>query len=150
MGDTLNNLKIACKEISNHAGMVELSSKIYFSEAWGNESQDDFLNQALKIETRLNPFETLHAILEIEKMMGRVRNEKWEPRLIDIDILLFGEEKIETEILQIPHPFLQDRRFALVPLNEIASTFVHPVFEMTISELLDICTDSKNVLEFNK
>ncbi len=150
MGEKLKNLKLAAEEISNHVGTIVLLSKIYYSEAWGNESQDHFLNQALKVETHLNPYETLHAILQIEKMMGRVRNEKWEPRLIDIDILLFNDEIIETEILRVPHPFLQERRFALVPLNEIIPEQIHPIFEMTISELLDICVDSKKVLEFTK
>ena len=96
----------------------------------------------MKVETELAANQLLKTILGIETKMGRNRNIKWEPRIIDIDILFYDEEIIDEEDLKIPHPLLHERRFTLVPLNEIASTYIHPKLKKTISQLLENCIDT--------
>jgi 2-amino-4-hydroxy-6-hydroxymethyldihydropteridine diphosphokinase len=98
----------------------------------------------LELETKLTPHDLLKKLLDIETAMGRVRSRKWEPRIIDIDILFYRDEII-TGNLNIPHPLLHVRRFTLIPLNEIASSFVHPVLHKTISQLLAECPDNSIV-----
>ena len=145
LGDRLLHLETAKKAIEKSVGKVVASSKIYETAAWGITDQPNFLNQVLKIETSLKPEKTLHIILTIEEQMGRIREQKWGARLIDIDILYFGSHKINTDKLTIPHPFLQDRRFTLIPLVEIASGFIHPVFKKSNSALLQNCKDYSDV-----
>jgi 2-amino-4-hydroxy-6-hydroxymethyldihydropteridine diphosphokinase len=124
-------------------------SSIYETAAWGMENQEAFLNQVLEIETNLNPDELLQSILQIEEGLGRKRELKYGPRTIDIDILFFNDQVIDQEGLKIPHPQLQNRRFVLVPLNEIASNKIHPIFKKTISQLLAECPDPLTVNKFN-
>ena len=120
-------------------------SKIYETSAWGNHDQPNFLNRVIKIETSKSPEELLADCLFIEKSLGRERKDKWGPRKIDIDILFFNAEIIRREELTIPHPFIQERKFVLVPLNEIAESFLHPVLNKTIFTLLMECEDKLNV-----
>ncbi|MCK1237834.1 2-amino-4-hydroxy-6-hydroxymethyldihydropteridine diphosphokinase [Streptococcus uberis] len=94
-------------------------SSIYETPAWGNTNQGDFLNMACYLETRLEPLEFLRYCQSIETDLGRIRHEKWGPRPIDIDILLFGHQHLDTEELQLPHPFMKERAFVLLPLLEI-------------------------------
>lgn len=141
IGDREEQLATARQLISQACGTITGSSSLYETAAWGNTDQPAFLNQALAIETMLTARQLLRHILKIERQMGRVRKEKYGPRIIDIDILLFNNEIHNYPLLKLPHPELQNRRFALLPLGEIAAETVHPVFHLTIEQLLAACTD---------
>lgn len=138
------------EEYSPFSGQVEILevSHIYETAAWGILEQDDYLNQVVRVSTTLSAQQLLIFISQIETTMGRVRKKVWEPRIIDLDILFYGSEIIREEKLVVPHPHLQDRRFALTPLAEIAPGFVHPVLGKSIQELLRICTDPLSVREY--
>jgi 2-amino-4-hydroxy-6-hydroxymethyldihydropteridine diphosphokinase len=114
------------------------------------EDQPAFLNQALKMDTRHPPEDVLTAIHQIEQSFGRQRTLKWGPRTLDIDILFYGDMIIERPELKIPHPQIQERRFALAPVAELAPGFVHPVFNKTIAELLEHCSDPLPVRLFEE
>lgn len=145
LGDRLKHLTSASDLIDNLCGNIKQASSIYETEAWGKTDQPSFLNQVLQIQTDLKPHQLLKKILTIEKKLGRFRKEKNGPRTIDIDILLFDNAIIKEPSLQVPHPRMQDRRFVLTPLAEIASELEHPVFKKTISALLAACTDPLEV-----
>ena len=145
MGDRLRNLTSANELINQHCGEVIFASSIYETEAWGKTDQPSFLNQVLQIQTGLEPKQLLKKILSIEKKLGRFRKEKNGPRTIDIDILLFDDAIIKEPSLEVPHPRMQDRRFALTPLAEIAPRLLHPLYKKTISQLLADCTDPLEV-----
>ena len=149
LGDRKENLLTAISLINEQCGSLTRSSSVYETEAWGNTDQPTFLNQALEISTSLNARQLMRKILKIEKEMGRVREEKLGPRIIDVDILLFENEIHDLRFLKIPHPELQNRRFVLVPLAEIDPTLQHPVFKKTIAELLEECPDLLNVKKYN-
>ncbi|MEI9946012.1 MAG: 2-amino-4-hydroxy-6-hydroxymethyldihydropteridine diphosphokinase [Chitinophagaceae bacterium] len=129
----------------NIAEKIIKASSLYETAAWGKEDQPSFLNQALEIETALATQQLLKQLLKIEKKIGRVRKEKNGPRVIDIDILLFNNDIINENDLKVPHPELQNRRFALTPLAEIASNIIHPAFKKSILELLKLCPDTLEV-----
>ncbi|MBU2913415.1 MULTISPECIES: 2-amino-4-hydroxy-6-hydroxymethyldihydropteridine diphosphokinase [Reichenbachiella] len=141
MGEKETNLQQAFGRISNEIGQVITASSIYRTSAWGKEDQEDFLNQVLKVETDCVPVEVLRLCLTIEKELGRVRYERWGTRLIDIDVLYYDKEVINQSNLVIPHPQIQNRRFTLVPLVEIARDFVHPVLGKSQLDLLEECKD---------
>lgn len=145
VGDTKKNLTSARNVIELSVGPILKASSLYQTKAWGKTDQPDFLNQAIQVETGLHAHELLDQILMEEQSMGRIRTEKWSERIIDIDILLYGNEIISSSSLIIPHPQLPNRRFALEPLAEIAPHFIHPVFGVTIVELLDRCADPLQV-----
>jgi 2-amino-4-hydroxy-6-hydroxymethyldihydropteridine diphosphokinase len=150
MGDTKSTLMLADKWIERYCGQISKASSLYETAAWGKEDQPPFLNQALEIKTILSAPRLLDNILTIEKKMGRVRKEKNGPRIIDIDILFFNSTIFQSKELTIPHPEMQNRRFALVPLADIANDFVHPVLKKTIGQLLNECPDTlpvKKVIE---
>ncbi len=147
LGDRQKNLTIANDSIERYLGNVIQSSSIYVSEAWGFHDQPSFFNQVVEIKTSLSPEELLEGISRIEGKMGRVRYEKWKERLIDIDILYFDDEIINTSKLVIPHPEIQNRRFVLVPLCEISADEIHPVLKKSNLELLK---ESLDPLEVNK
>jgi len=123
-------------------------SSIYVTKAWGKENQTDFLNQVLEIEITLNANELLTKLLEFEREIGRIREEgkKWLERAIDIDILFFNDEIINNPpTLIVPHPYIQERKFTLVPLAELTPNFEHPIFKKTINVLLNECIDPLEV-----
>jgi len=144
-GSNLDNrheqLSEAMFGIGKRCGEVVDFSSIYETAAWGKTDQRDFLNQAMMIYSPLDPSALLKELLAIEKYMGRERDEKYGPRVIDIDILFFNHQIIREPGLSIPHPRLQDRRFALEPLNEIAPALIHPAFHKPICQLLAECPD---------
>jgi 2-amino-4-hydroxy-6-hydroxymethyldihydropteridine diphosphokinase len=121
------------------------ASAIYQTAAWGKEDQPDFLNQAIKIGTHLTPANLLRQVLDIELRLGRTRDIKYGPRSIDIDILFYDDWVIEEPSLVVPHPHLQNRRFALQCLADIAPEHVHPRFGKTIRQLLEDCNDPLQV-----
>jgi 2-amino-4-hydroxy-6-hydroxymethyldihydropteridine diphosphokinase len=149
MGDRMDYLFQAREAIGKKAGMILETSAIYETEAWGLTNQDKFLNQALKIDTQMNPKDLLHSLLQIEENMGRKREVKYGPRIIDIDILFYGNKIISEAHLKIPHPEIQNRRFALQCLQDIAPSFCHPVLHKTITQLLAECSDPLVVNKFN-
>ena len=145
MGNSLVLLSTAIEQIEKQIGKRMLQSGLYATAAWGNSSQPDFLNQVIEVATSLDAAETLHTILAIEKNMGRIRTVKNAPRVIDIDILFFNNEIIIQRDLTIPHSEIQNRRFVLTPLNEIAPQMTHPVLNKTIHQLLIQCPDQLTV-----
>jgi 2-amino-4-hydroxy-6-hydroxymethyldihydropteridine diphosphokinase len=144
-GDRQQFLASALKALEAECGKVVAVSALYETEAWGVTDQPPFLNQAIALQTTLSPQALLERILAIEIKLGRIRDQKYGPRTIDIDILLYGQEVINEPGLVIPHPHLPNRRFALECLNDIASSFVHPVLHKSISTLLEECPDSLTV-----
>ena len=139
LGSNLGNRKEildkAIKLLNQKVGIIISQSKDYETAPWGVTDQPDFLNLVVSIQTRLKPLQILEITQSIENQLGRIRKEKWGARLIDIDILFYGNEIIDEPNLKIPHPLLQERDFALSPLEEIAPDFVHPVLGKTILEL---------------
>jgi 2-amino-4-hydroxy-6-hydroxymethyldihydropteridine diphosphokinase len=148
LGNREENLSLAVHLLGQQAGTVINKSLIYETAAWGITDQASFLNQALEMTTYHDPETFLQLLLSIEKQMGRNRKEKNGPRIIDIDILFFGNAIISLPLLKVPHPELENRRFALVPMKEIAPQFIHPVLKKTVNELLNDCPDKLDVRPF--
>ena len=145
LGDRIGNLSYARQEISRDAGQIITTSSLYKTAAWGTSEQPDFYNQVIKIQSQLSPEELLATTLKIEEKAGRLRMEKWGPRTLDIDILFFGSTVLESNNLVIPHREIQNRKFTLLPLDEIASDFMHPVLKATVHQLLMDCPDTLSV-----
>ena len=142
LGNRLQNLSQAYKLIEAGCGTIIKASSIYKTAAWGFADQPNFYNQSLQLQTNFSPEKLMQQLLEIEKEMGRKRAVKMGPRIIDIDILLMNDFIIDSSLITIPHPRLAERRFALVPLNEIASTIIHPILKKSIQQLLNECKDT--------
>ncbi|MEO6453098.1 MAG: 2-amino-4-hydroxy-6-hydroxymethyldihydropteridine diphosphokinase [Ginsengibacter sp.] len=145
MGDRMSNIDAAVNFLDQEIGNVIIRSSIYETDAWGNTNQPNFLNQVILIETPIGAAECMQQIFSIENKMGRIRAEKNDPRIIDIDILFFNDEIINEPHLTIPHPQIQNRRFVLIPMNEVSPHLVHPVFNQTISKILSVCQDELEV-----
>jgi len=135
IGDRALFLQQAITEIEKQVGPVLKASTVHQTLAWGKTDEPDYLNQILEVETLLTAQAVLHTILGIEKQLGRERIVKWGSRTIDIDILFYGDDVISEDDLIVPHPQLQNRKFTLEPLNEIAPDFIHPVLNLSIAEL---------------
>lgn len=148
MGKSEKHLAVAQDHIKKKTGNVIRASSIYQTAAWGKTDQPDFLNRVLIVETGLTAEQTMQSLLSIEKKMGRTRSEKYAARTIDIDILFFNREIINGPALTIPHPQLQNRRFVLVPLNELSPRLIHPVLKRSIHDLLKECSDELDVKKF--
>ncbi|MFI5162433.1 MAG: 2-amino-4-hydroxy-6-hydroxymethyldihydropteridine diphosphokinase [Sphingobacteriales bacterium] len=135
LGDRQAYLQNAVHHIEAEIAPVFKQSAIYETQSWGKTDEPDYLNQVIQLKTALPAEVILQKILDIEKQMGRKREVKWGSRIIDIDILFYGQAIINEPGLQIPHPELHKRMFTLAPLNEIAPDFIHPVFGKTIFQL---------------
>lgn len=136
--------------LQNEAGAIYATSRIYKTKAWGPVAQDDFLNMAVGLRTICPPHLLLQRLLAIEKRFGRKREVKYGPRTLDIDILFYGSKVITDNHLRIPHPEIQNRRFALTACNDIAASLVHPVLGQTIRQLLEKCKDPLSVELWNR
>lgn len=142
MGNVAETFDSAKKLLEEKAGRLIKQSSLYQTAAWGNENQNDFLNQVIEIKTFLNPQELLDVCLAVELRFGRVRTKKYSPRTIDIDILFYNRKIIDETGLTIPHPRIPERRFVLTPLNEISPRFVHPQLKKTMHLLFKECEDT--------
>lgn len=141
MGDRMAYLNQAIMSIGANLGTVCARSSIFLTDPWGLHDQPAFLNQVVLVATQLEPESLLREIQSIERQMGRERDTKWDRRIIDIDILFYDQIVYQSETLQIPHPWLEQRNFVLAPLAEIAPEYVHPVSKKTIQELLESSKD---------
>lgn len=144
LGDKAANLSNATERLQS-VGSVSRRSSLYSTQAWGPIAQPAFFNQVILLATAVSPAALLDFILGCEKAMGRVRDQKWGQRLIDIDILFYGSQVVSTDRLVIPHPHIAYRRFTLVPLCEIAGDFVHPVSGKSVQDMLLACPDKLTV-----
>lgn len=142
-GDRLSLIQAALKAIDSHEAIsISAQSSLYETAAWGKENLPPHINIAVAVNTSLAPIELLDAVQAIEQELGRERIEKWGVRTMDIDIIYYDNVVMETSRLTIPHPWLQERRFVLVPLNEIAPTMQHPKLLETNATLLAQCKDT--------
>ena len=148
LGERVQFISDAIQKISERIGQVNARSQIYESTPWRVDGQEKYLNQIIEVKTLFSPEKTLDSILKIETDLGRLRIEKWGERLIDIDIIFFNDEIIETSDLCVPHKHMHERNFVLEPLNEIASTFIHPKYNKTVAELLKDSKDTERVEEY--
>lgn len=145
IGDVQKQLELTRVYISQRIGRIEKESKIYKTEAWGNTEQPNFYNQCVEVETGLSPLDVLNTCQQIERDLGRIRKKKWGPRPIDIDVLYYDDEIIDEKDLHVPHPYLQDRNFVLIPLEDIAPDHIHPIIKLSTRELRRISKDKLEV-----
>ncbi len=150
LGARKQHLAEAVLQITQTAGKIVQLSQLYETSPWGTTSQNSYLNQALKIKTALLPENLLTELLKIEKSIGRTRSQRWEDRIIDIDILLYNQLIINSPTLTVPHPELPNRRFALEPVCEIAADWIHPISRLKIPQLLSACKDEGKVVLISK
>ena len=135
LGDRLKTLENATLQLADFISEMQVSS-VYESKAWGNPNQPDFLNLVIVGDVTITADEILAKILAIEKLLGRTRGVKWDARIVDIDILFIENEHIATDVLTVPHPYLHERLFVLMPLFEIFPQWRHPILGKTISEFI--------------
>jgi len=148
LGNKEENLKHSKEKLIDKGLKILKESSVYETEPWGFEHPESFYNQVIILETFLSPIDLMDLLLEIEIELGRIRIQgTYEARIIDLDILLFDDLVIHSDMLIIPHPKLHLRRFALEPLCEIAPMFSHPYFCKTLKQLLYECPDKKKVIK---
>ena len=148
IGERESFIAKSMEQIEENIGEIITESSIFETIPWGNENQNNFLNSVIKIKTPFDSFEVLQKSQEIENTLGRKRIAKWRERTIDIDVLFYNNEIINTTKLNIPHPLIQKRKFVLVPLSEIAPNYMHPILKKSISTLLSECKDNQKVLDY--
>ncbi|ANH80143.1 2-amino-4-hydroxy-6-hydroxymethyldihydropteridine diphosphokinase [Niabella ginsenosidivorans] len=145
LGNRSKNLEKARILTGERIGPIVRASSVYETEAWGITDQPDFYNQVLLVTTELQPEPLMRALLGIENEMGRIRRERYGPRIIDIDLLLYNDLVYNSNIVSIPHPRIPERRFVLEPLHEIAPDKMHPLLHQSVSRLLEACPDTSFV-----
>jgi 2-amino-4-hydroxy-6-hydroxymethyldihydropteridine diphosphokinase len=143
LGNRKQHLDDAVKLISSRLAAPEMLSMVYESEPWGYSSKHRFCNCCLSLHTTIDPLHLLNLLLGIENELGRERaGSGYSDRVIDIDILLYDDLQLDLPGLKLPHPSMADRRFVLLPLTEIASDLIHPVSGLSISKMLENCSDT--------
>ncbi len=134
-------LQKAMQQMEEQCGSIVKTSAVYETAAWGNTKQKAFLNQVMLLQTTLSPDMLMQQLLTIETALGRIRTIKYGPRTIDLDILFYDELIYHSTVVTVPHPAIQDRKFVLIPLSELAPRKVHPVYKKTVQKLLKECPD---------
>lgn len=147
--DRLILIQQAVDELAKEFNVVGKSA-IYESTAWGDNSEGNYLNMAVIISSDRLPHDILKRINEIEDLLERKRDRKWGNRTMDIDIIYIEDLVIETKDLTIPHPFIQERKFVLLPVCELLPAFIHPVLGKTNAQLLEACQDPGEVWEYEQ
>jgi 2-amino-4-hydroxy-6-hydroxymethyldihydropteridine diphosphokinase len=149
LGDREAHIKKALAMLieTPHLNVRRISSFIENPAVGGPEDSPDFLNAAVELTTSLSPHALMKRLLEIEREMGRTRDKKWEPRPIDLDLLLFGDQIISDDTLIVPHPLMHERLFVIQPLAEIAPNVVHPTLEIPVSIILDNLAHARSVMK---
>ncbi|WP_299093018.1 2-amino-4-hydroxy-6-hydroxymethyldihydropteridine diphosphokinase [uncultured Metabacillus sp.] len=146
MGNREKHLKKAIQTLHFHPSIiVENISSIYETDPIGFTDQDEFLNMVIKINTDLSALELLNVLQDIEKSHNRKREVKWGPRTLDLDILLYNHENIETEQLIVPHPRMHERAFVLIPLSELDKNIRIPSRKESLSTIIDQLQDKEGV-----
>jgi len=146
LGNRIENCLKALNEVAGFASILAVSP-VYETEPVGKEDQPDFINCVVKVGTKLSPSRLLISLKSVEEKLGRSRKERWEPRVIDLDIIFYDDLVIETQELTIPHPRAHLRGFVLLPLCDIAPELIHPVLKVSVSGLLNGLKDTKRVLK---
>ena len=139
LGDRAANLASAVAKLRQtpEVEVVRVSSSLENAAVGGPDDSPPFLNAAVEVRTTLGAHALLNRLLEIERELGRQRREKWEPRVIDLDLLLYGDHVLSSQELIVPHPLMHERRFVLEPLAEIAPDVMHPTLQMSVAGLLE-------------
>ena len=146
LGNKTENIQNALDSIKEIEGLtITKISSLYLTKPWGEEDQDDFINQVIEVKTELPPLDLLHRMQDIEIKLGRQSSVKWGPRVIDLDLLLYGKEKINLEELQVPHPYLCERLFVLIPLQEINPEMEFP----DGSKIMEVLSKAKTRVDGN-
>jgi 2-amino-4-hydroxy-6-hydroxymethyldihydropteridine diphosphokinase len=146
LGDRAKYIGLGLTLITQEIGTITDRSSFYETEPWGFDQGENFLNMAVRVETHHDPEAVMENILQIERQCGRERSgDGYASRTLDIDVLFYDDRVMAGERITVPHPRLQDRRFVLVPLAEIAPGLIHPVTGKSIKELLETCSDPKMV-----
>ena len=152
LGDKRNNCRHAVEKMAQLPGCkIAGCSELYLTKPWGVEGQEWYANAVASLSTKISAQDLLKNLQAIEADMGRVRKEKWEARIIDLDILIFGDDIIDEENLKVPHPLMHLRKFVLVPLIQLASNLIHPSLGMTMDELLlKLPEDDQEIISFEE
>lgn len=151
LGNRYENLTLARLRLEALFAQQATASAVYSTDAWGGKSTASYLNQVLLFEVDVPATRLLEICLQVEQELGRVRGEeRWTDRTIDIDILVFGSQQHALPQLEVPHPRLPERKFALTPLNEVWPQWMHPLYQKTTSELLALCSDPLDVKIFEE
>ena len=133
------------RDLLSKTGEIVKASSIYETQPWGHASEGDYLNQALVVETEKSPQDFILFSQKIENDLGRIRDQSWGNRTMDIDLIYYDDGIYQEKNLVIPHPLIAERKFVLVPLVEILPDYLHPVFRLSNRELLQRCRDESHV-----
>ena len=144
-GNRTANLALAHRLLSRNIGIVLKESPIYQTEPWGGVEQAPYYNQVLWVKTVRSLEDAFRKCQILEQKMGRQRLQKWGPRVIDVDVLYYNQEQVNTATLTVPHRHLHERRFVLQPLCDIAPDYRHPILNQTTTELLAVCPDQLSI-----
>ena len=151
LGSPLENCKKSIALLGEQPGIEVIACSSFFeTEPVGPADQNWFLNAVAKIATDLEPLPLLEILLAIESDMGRIRNEKWGPRVIDLDLILFKDRVLKNSRLEIPHPLMAQRRFVLAPLAELAPDLIHPIEKKAVRQLLSELPEDKKIIRLQE